>query len=221
VRAGFLRAFFDAAAGTFHGEHEVGYRQSPNVVALAFDLVPDGDRQRVLDNLLADLHDRDDHLNTGVIGTKFLFPLLTRAGLVDLAFKVAMQRTYPGYGYWLELGSTALYEMWHAESRSLNHHFYGTVDQWFFEDLAGLAPAAPGWAEVRVRPVPPTALGRARASVDTVRGRVATSWRRMGSGYEVAVELPVGVVGHVHVPQPDGTHAVQVCGPGASVFRSG
>ena len=220
VRAGFQREFFDAASGTFRGEVELPYRQSPNVVALAFDLVPEGEKQRVLDSLVADLHARDDHLDTGVIGTKFLFPVLTRAGLVDLAFKVAMQRTYPGYGYWLQLGSTALYEMWHAESRSLNHHFYGTVDQWFIEDLAGLAPAAPGWSEVRVRPVPPATLGRARASVDTVRGRVAASWHRVGSGYEVAVELPVGVVGHVHVPQSDGTHAVQVCGPGSSVFRS-
>ncbi|HEY6737599.1 MAG TPA: family 78 glycoside hydrolase catalytic domain, partial [Actinopolymorphaceae bacterium] len=196
VRQGFDRTFYSADSGTYHGERPTGYRQSANVIALAFGLVPKEREAAVLDRLIADIHERDDHLDTGVIGTKFLFPLLTRHGHVDLAYKVAMQKTYPGYGHWLELGSTALYEMWHAGSRSRDHHFFGHVDRWFVEDLAGVSPAGPGYSRVRIAPNPPSAWGRARVALDTVRGRVEVEWRRTGPGptdLELSYAVPAGV----------------------------
>jgi alpha-L-rhamnosidase len=219
IRAGFHRAFFDASSGIYHGERETGYRQSANVMALEFGLVPEQDYRRVFDNLVADIHDRGDHLDTGVFGTKFLLPLLTREGLVDLAFKVAMQPTYPGYGFWLAEGATALYEHWGADSRSRDHHFFGHVDQWIIEDLAGLRMAAPGFARVRVRPNPPSEVGELNVAVSTVRGRVAAGWRRAGEGYEVRVEVPAGVEAEVHVPQAGGEYTVTTCGPGKHVLR--
>lgn len=219
IRAGFNRAFFDASAGIYHGERPTGYRQAANVMALEFGLVPEADYRRVFDNLVADIHERDDHLDTGVFGTKFLLPLLTREGLVDLAFKVAMQPTYPSYGFWLAEGATALYEHWGADSRSRNHHFFGHVDQWIIEDLVGVRPAAPGFTRVQVRPNPPSEVGEMSVTLATVRGRVAAGWRRTGEGYELRVELPPGVEAEVHVPQPAGEYAVSACGPGAHVLR--
>ncbi len=219
IGSGFNRAFYDEASATYHGEKPTGYRQAANVMALWFGLVPEGAYDRVLANLVTDIHDRQDHLDTGVIGTKFLLPLLTRAGLVDLAYTVAMQRTYPGYGFWIEEGATALYEHWQADSRSRNHHFFGHVDQWFVEDLAGLSPAEPGFAAVRVRPAPPRALGRAKVAVDTVRGRVSTEWQRHGDDYELRVELPPGVRGEVHVPQAGGGYDLRECAAGVHTFR--
>lgn len=200
VRRGFNAAFLDPATAAYHGEHPTPYRQSPNVLALAFGLVPAHLRQRVLDGLVADIEARDNHLDTGVLGTKYLFPVLSEHGLTDLAFEVATQRTYPGYGHWLDLGATALFEAWHAGARSRNHHFYGTVDQWFYEHVAGIGPGAPGYARVRVRPAPPTALGWARARLSTVRGPVGVHWRRRGTGIELTVEIPPGATGEVHVP---------------------
>ncbi len=220
LRSGFNRAFYDAATGTYHGERETDYRQSANVMALAFGLARKDAYDQVLANLVADIHARDDHLDTGVIGTKFLLPLLTGAGLVDLAYTVATQRTYPGYGFWIEQGATSLYEHWGADSRSRNHHFFGHVDQWFIESLAGVTPAAPGFAKVRVRPVPPRALGRARVTLDTVRGRVAAGWERRGDGFVVRVELPPGVAGEVAVPRSDGAYDTVSCGAGVHTFNS-
>jgi alpha-L-rhamnosidase len=220
LRSGFNRTFFDASAMVYHGEKAARYRQAANVIALAFGLVPDEARTQVFDNLVADIHARQDHLDTGVIGTKLLFPLLTANGEVDLAYRVATARTYPGYGHWIEQGATSLYEHWGADSRSRNHHFFGHIDQWFVEDLAGLSPVAPGYARVRVRPVPPQALGHAYASIDTVRGRVATSWRRRDDGYELRVELPPGVTGDIYLPRAAGGHEpARHCGAGLHIFR--
>ncbi|MGI5288996.1 family 78 glycoside hydrolase catalytic domain [Nonomuraea polychroma] len=214
IRRGFNAAFLDPAAAAYHGEHPTEYRQTPNVLALAFGLVPGHLRQRVFDGLAADIKARDNHLNTGVLGTKHLFPLLTSYGLTDLALEVATQRTYPGYGHWLDLGATALFEAWHAEARSRNHHFYGSIDQWFYEHIAGISPGAPGYAQVRVRPSPPAALRWAGAAEETIRGRVACHWRRTGHGLELTVEIPPGATGEVHVPAAVSRHA-----PGARHLR--
>ena len=221
LTTGLNRVFLDSESGTYHGENPTGYRQSANVVPLALGITPESERGRVLGNLIADIHARDDHLDTGVIGTKLLLPLLTRAGQVDLAYTVAMRRSYPGYGFWLEQGSTALYEMWHADSRSRNHHFFGTVDQWLYQDVVGLVGHEPDVDPpgVRVvRPHPPSALTRARASIRTPQGRLAASWERQGDGLRVQLDVPAGL--RVRVELPDGgTERRQTveCGPGRHI----
>src|SRR5690242_5654304 len=45
----------------------VGYRQTSNLIPLAYGLVPAGHEQAVYANLVADIHARGDHLNTGAI----------------------------------------------------------------------------------------------------------------------------------------------------------
>jgi alpha-L-rhamnosidase len=54
-----------------------------------------------------------------------------------VAYTVASQTDYPSWGYWIDvLGWTSLGEYWEATSRSRNHHLFGTIVQWFYEDLA-------------------------------------------------------------------------------------
>jgi alpha-L-rhamnosidase len=52
------------------------------------------------------------HLTTGLIGTKYLFPALSKVDKSDLAFSVATQTTYPSWGYMVENGATTLWEHW-------------------------------------------------------------------------------------------------------------
>ena len=76
--------------------------QTYQLLALLGNLVPEGYRQKVIKTIADDIVNKQDgHLNTGIIGTKYLWPTLTREGFGDLAFDVATQTTYPSYGYWL------------------------------------------------------------------------------------------------------------------------
>ncbi|MFB6137138.1 MAG: family 78 glycoside hydrolase catalytic domain, partial [Halobacteriaceae archaeon] len=107
ARESFVDAFYDADRGVFATGEVEGYRQTSNLFPLAYDLVPRGERDRVLENLVADVRDtHDGHLNTGILGTKHLLPVLTDAGHVDLAYRVATQRDYPSWGDWIERGVT-------------------------------------------------------------------------------------------------------------------
>ena len=74
-------------AGYYRGTGDRGYRQTHNVLAVAFGLTPDAaTEQRVVDSIAADVRAKGVHLNTGVLGTKYLLPVLTDHGHADLAY---------------------------------------------------------------------------------------------------------------------------------------
>jgi alpha-L-rhamnosidase len=220
IQVAFNATFFDPTANVYHTALNVGYRPTSNLVPLAYGLVPAGHEQAVYDNLVADIHAHGDHLNTGAIGTKLLLPVLTEHGDVDLAYTVATQTTYPSWGYWLTQGATTSWETWsHTDpSQSEDHSFLGTFEDWLYQYLAGIQPAAPGYAEVRIKPVTPAGLDFAAATVGTPRGRLSSSWRRVGGGLLMEVEIPGDTPAEVFVPA-SGAGEVRVAGGQARLLR--
>lgn len=201
--AAFNEAFWTPAISEYRNDpEETQFSQHQQAIALEFGLVPAERVETVAGSLAADVQARDDHLSTGIMGTRFLWPALTTTGHLDEAFAAATQTSYPSYGYWIDvLGWHALGENWPADTRSRSHMMFGTVVQWFFEDLAGYRSTGAGFSEVEFRPeVPGSGLDWVKASTDTVRGTVATSWRKTDSGLELEVTVPAGSNGVVHMP---------------------
>jgi alpha-L-rhamnosidase len=206
VRDALNDAFLDGEAGVYRTGEAEEYRQTSNVVPLAFDFVPDDAEAAVVDRLVADVRERDAHLNTGILGTKHLLPVLTDHGHADLAYEVATQTTYPSWGNWVENGATALYEAWELSARSRDHHMFGAIDEWFYRDLAGVRPADPGFETVAVSPVVPEGLDSVRATVDTVRGPVSVAWADE-EAFTLDLTVPGNTSAHVALPV-DGTVSV-------------
>ncbi|WP_432948976.1 family 78 glycoside hydrolase catalytic domain [Kribbella sp. CA-253562] len=213
---GLNREFLDREAGLYRTAKDPDYRQTSNAVPLAFGLVPEDIVDRVVANLVADVEARDFHLNTGCLGVGVLLPVLTRYGHADVAAKVAQQRTYPSWGYWLEQGADTLWEMWEADTRSRNHYFHGTAVQWLLENVTGLRNAGNGWQRIVVRPDARSGTAQASVRTDTVRGRVSASWRLVGRVLHLEVQVPVGSTAEVHVPAEDQTDVTVVPAPYAA-----
>ncbi|MFG2053163.1 family 78 glycoside hydrolase catalytic domain [Micromonospora sp. NPDC048930] len=192
--------FLDRARGLYRTSRDPGYRQTSNAVPLAFGLVPDDLVGAVVDNLVADIRDRGWHLNTGCLGTSVLLPVLTAHGHADVAARVALQRTYPSWGYWAENDADTMWEMWPTSTRSRQHYFHGTVVQWLYEHVAGLRAVADGGGRIVVRPDARAEVSAASAAVDTVRGRASSAWRLADGTFELTVRVPVGATAEVHVP---------------------
>lgn len=215
-RAAFVQRFWDETSGEVRGDGDDGYRQAHTVLALAFDLLPEAVRQRAADRLARDVAERGDHLTTGALATKYLLPVLTDWGHADRAAAVALQTTFPSWGYWVEQGATSLWEHWRPESRSRGHYFLGTVDDWLFSHLAGLEPLEPGWRRARIAPrVVGHGIDRAAASVITPYGEIAAAWRVDGDEVVLACRVPVGVtaeieLGAVRETVGSGEHEVRV-----------
>jgi len=214
-RAAFVERFWHQPSAEVRGEGDEGYRQAHTVLALAFGLLPLAQRQRAADRLARDVAERGNHLTTGALATKYLLPVLTDWGHADLAAAVALQTTFPSWGYWVEQGATSLWEHWKPESRSRGHYFLGTIDDWLFSHLAGISPAAPGWSRARIAPqVIGHGVDRAAASVLTPYGLLSAAWRFEGDEVSLECRVPVGVTAEVdlagrRLEVPSGSHVVR------------
>jgi alpha-L-rhamnosidase len=73
------------------------------------------------------------------------------------------------------------------------------VDTWFYRVLAGinLDSTGCGFSKVVIKPYFPADLDYVSASVDTVRGLVSSSWRKVADGLALDVTLPVNSTGKI------------------------
>ncbi|GAA1583316.1 hypothetical protein GCM10009804_44740 [Kribbella hippodromi] len=197
---GLNRAFLDRDAARYRSADDPDYRQTSNAVPLAFGIVPEDLVDRVAAGLAADVEARGFHLNTGCLGVGVLLPVLTTHGYGDVATKVALQREYPSWGYWFDLGADTMWEMWEENSRSRNHYFQGTVVQWIFENVAGLRVLGAGSDKILVRPDARAEVDSASIRTETIRGRVTVSWMKTSRVLSLEVQVPVGTTAEVHVP---------------------
>lgn len=180
--------------------------QTLNVLPLYLDLVPLEKKKDVLNTLIEDIVVRHDfHLDTGIVGTRYIFDVLTDNGFDEIAYKIVTQKTYPSFGYMIEEGATTLWERWEKLTstgmNSHNHIMFGSVDAWFYRVLAGIRSKDPGWEYVVFEPHPVGDLKYAKASVKTIRGEVEISWEREEDSLIINVSLPVNSKGEVHLPK--------------------
>lgn len=179
--------------------------QTSNALPLYLDMTPQDVKAQVLDRLLHGvIEEQDYHLDTGILGTRYLLDVLTESGFGDVAYKVASQRTYPGWGYMVEEGSTTLWERWEKITgggmNSHNHIMLGSVDAWFYRVVAGLTCLDAGSKRIRFMPPVFAGLDRAKATFKTVRGAAAISWEKGEDTFSLRALIPVGAVGVVYVP---------------------
>ncbi|RFU83894.1 hydrolase [Streptomyces triticagri] len=202
----FNSAFLDRERGIYRTDSDDGYRQTSNALALAFGLAPKEFRARIARTIADDVRERDGHLNTGCLGTAVLLPVLSEAGHEESAHAIAGQRTFPSWGFWLEGGADTLWETWETEHSgqgrppSHDHYLFGSVDRWFYEHVAGITPAEPGYRRIRIRPYTRGPLTHASARLETAHGWVSVRWEKKRGRLELDVTVPPNTSADVHLP---------------------
>jgi len=181
--------------------------QTSNLLPLYLNMVPEDRKEAVFKRLVENVElIRDYHPGTGIVGTRYLFDVLTKYGRADLAYKLATQTTYPSWGYMIREGATTIWERWeYVTGSAMNSHDHpalGSIDSWFYKALAGINvdPSAPGFERIIIKPHVVADLKYVSASVNTIRGTVSSSWRKEGNSLVLEVTLPVNSKGKVHVP---------------------
>jgi alpha-L-rhamnosidase len=113
----------------------------------------------------------------------------------------------PGWLFQVERGATTIWERWDAiqadgsiydpDMNSYNHYAYGAVCQWLLESVAGFRPdpEMPGFRRIVFEPTILPRLGFARASHDSVAGRIEASWTVKDGVVDYRVTVPEGADG--------------------------
>jgi len=189
-------------------DHYATGSQTCNVLPLFLDIVPEDKKEAVLKNLIDDIVvTHGGHLNTGIVGTRYILDVLTKYGQADLAYKIATQTTYPGWGYMLREGATTLWERWEyladGGMNSHNHIMFGSIDAWFYKVLAGINidPASPGFGRIIIKPYVIGDLNYVSASIRTMRGMISSSWKKSDHSLAFNITLPVNTQAKVSLPK--------------------
>ena len=200
--------------------------QFSNAWPLYLGIVPAEKRKAVTDNLVRDIDSREGHLSTGFLGARALFDVLCDQGRPDIAWTVMTRRDYPGYGYMVEHGATTIWELWTYEAgngmNSHNHPAFGFISGWFYSHVAGIVPDIQhaGYQVFDVRPYLMPGLPEAGATVDTVRGKVVSHWKRVADGVQMDVTVPANSQARIWVPK-NGAASVEISESGTPLWRNG
>ncbi|MGN0853797.1 MAG: family 78 glycoside hydrolase catalytic domain [Kiritimatiellia bacterium] len=188
AKAAFHAKFFDAA-GNLYGDGS----QTTAVLPLAFGIVPDSVRAAVAGQLVRTIREKNGgKVDVGIFGMRYLGDVLCDVGAADVYLHAMVQPEYPGFGHMIARGATTLWEQWTYKGgmNTHNHAMFSGAASSLMTRFAGIRPGKPGFSEVVIQPAFPQGLDSVSAARETVRGRVAVSWRRKGETVELTVERP-------------------------------
>lgn len=180
--------------------------QTANAMPLRLGLVEQPRRAAVVENLIQEIRGRGNRVTAGDVGFSYVVRALTDAEHGEVLYDMVCQSDGPGYLYQLKKNATTLTEAWDTNPRSSqNHCMLGHVEEWFFRGLGGIRsdPAGPGFAKFIIRPQIVADLKWVKVSYNSVRGRIATTWKRDGNQLALEVTIPANTVATVHVPAED------------------
>jgi alpha-L-rhamnosidase len=204
VKTAFNDKFLDPEKGYYDNGS-----QTACVLPLAFGLVPDDMRARVFARLVDKIeNETKGHIGTGLIGGQYLMRVLSDNGRADLAYTIATQKDYPGWGYMVGQGATTIWELWNGNTadptmNSGNHvMLVGDLVIWLNEYLAGIAadPEQPGFKHIVMKPHPVGDLTHVKATHRSPYGEIASEWRKDGGKFIWEVEIPANTTATVTLP---------------------
>jgi alpha-L-rhamnosidase len=190
------------------GQYDNG-SQTSCVLPLSFGLVPKDQKARVVAQLVHKIEEETHgHIGTGLIGGQYLNRVLTDNGRPDLAYTIATQRDYPGWGYMVGKGATTIWELWNGDTadpamNSGNHvMLVGDLVIWLYEDLAGIKPdpEKPGFKHIIMKPHPVGDLTFVRATHKSPYGLIVSDWRKTNDSFDWNIEVPAYTKATVYVP---------------------
>lgn len=194
IRKAFNAKFFDAATGQYANGSLTALS-----CALFQGLTEPSNHDAVVQNLVAEVAKQGDHMDVGILGAKYLLNTLTVNGRADVAYRLATQTTPPSYGHWIERGATTLWEDW-GGGASLNHIMFGDISAWFYKVLAGINAATPGFKRIVIKPHVLGDLTFARASYDSIHGRIVSDWKVENRTFALSVTIPANTTATVYIP---------------------
>jgi alpha-L-rhamnosidase len=209
IKTAFNKQFV-TPEGVVKGDTQAGY-----ALALGFDLLPEDMQAKAMSHLsIAITEKRDGHLTTGFQTTGLAMNELARRGkgYVELASRLARDKSFPSWGFMIDEGATTIWErrdgyvkgrgFQDPSMNSFNHYAFGSVGEYMMRWIGGIQPdpSAPGYAHFTVRPRAGIQIQHARAEYDSIRGKIVSAWKLDGERFRLEVTIPANTTASVYLP---------------------
>lgn len=214
--AAAFRKLFDEISNAFqkkfiNADGSIGEKksQTAHLLALRFGLLTPAQRTAAIPHLVKNLEDRNWRHGVGFLGVNVLLPTLTDIGHTDGAYYTITGTEFPSWGYSISQGATTIWERWNSFTKvrgfgdagmnSFNHYAYGSCVEWLYRTMLGIDATEPGFGRVIIKPEPGPGVSYARGYYDSIRGRIATSWKVEAGQFLLDVTLPPNVISEIFV----------------------
>ncbi|HSO88167.1 MAG TPA: family 78 glycoside hydrolase catalytic domain, partial [Draconibacterium sp.] len=198
VQEAFLKNFYDKETGVCSTGSQTSYAMS-----LYTGLIPEEDKEKVLNNLVDSIAKNDFALTSGDIGYHFLVRVLSENGRSDILYKMNNRSDRPGYGYQLQKGATSLTESWAAlKDVSNNHMMLGHLMEWFYAGLGGIYQTenSIGYNEIIIAPKPVGDIKWVKCSFNSPKGLIQSDWKKEDKSFVLKIEVPKDASAKIIMP---------------------
>ncbi len=187
--------------------------QTAYLIALNFGLYTD---KKKLTEGLAQRFDKDFHkLKGGFVGATMMNRVLAENGFEEEAWNMLFNHEFPGWLHCIDLGATTIWERWNSVlddgsisgtgMNSLNHYSYGSVCEYIYRNIAGIAPTSPAFATVTFKPLVNWRMKHINCTYKSVSGTYVSNWKINEDGtISMHFEVPFNCSAKAILPEYDG-----------------
>ena len=181
---------FDGSKGIYlDGEFSDHSSLHANMMALAFDLVPEEHKRTVIDFI------KSRGMACSVYGAQFLLEGLYKAGEQDYALSLLTATHDRSWWNMIKSGSTMTMEAWdmkYKPNSDWNHAWGAAPANIIPAYMWGIRPVKPGYSKAVIIPQ----LGRlnySQISVPTIRGNIVAEFKNSGKSKEYLIIIPANM----------------------------
>jgi alpha-L-rhamnosidase len=211
IGEGFHKAFYNSSIQSY-----VGRTLTANVMAVAINAVPASLKATIMNEIIKIIRGAGNHSICGILGARWLFPVLSNNGHHDIALQIATQTTYPSLGYMFHNpyeNATSLWELLNTPEsgpgmNSRNHPMWGSIGSWFYRYIGGIKPNA--LEEIEISPAPVGAnspVNSATVSYNSMKGLISVNWTKTLKSFGMNVVIPSATTARVIVPHHESPYA--------------
>jgi alpha-L-rhamnosidase len=160
-----------------------------NMMALAFDLVPEENKKTVLSFI------KSRGMACSVYGAQYLLEGLYNAGEADYAFRLLTATNDRSWWNMIRSGSTITMEAWdmkYKPNSDWNHAWGAAPANIIPRFMWGITPLRPGYEETIIKPQL-SSLKYSKISVPTIRGNIEAEFRDKKDSKEYLITVPANM----------------------------
>lgn len=185
IRDAFIERFW-------HEDGIVGEGRQPDMFMPLYYGILTGEQAEKTKKALIEKIKKDRFFDTGGFSIRTILPVLADANELNLFLETIRRNHYPGFGYWVAMGATSLWEQWASKGRmhSHNHAMHAGIGAALFQTLCGIVPTSPMFRTFRIAPQMPEDMRDVHCRLETYSGSISLSLEKLGDTLVLSCVIP-------------------------------
>ena len=151
-----------------------------------------GNKEKIFNKFIKKLEADNYIFNSGIFGMSLSYEVLSKNGRSDIIEKWLLNKNKGTFYEMLESGSGVLSELFVGDHFSMNHAMFTSYQVFYYKGLAGIYidDDAIGFNKITLKPYFTHTMNHYSCSVDTIHGKIESTWNKTNNGYEWIIKVP-------------------------------